>query len=74
MVYDPSDLEINEDVFNNKYWTPSEFENLQGEELPGNMPQTRGLGLQMRSKVDADHEADTVTRRSRTGFSGIAEQ
>ena len=32
------------------------------------MPQPRGLGFVMSAKVDADHAADTVTRRSRTGF------
>jgi hypothetical protein len=32
------------------------------------MPQPRGMGFTMRAKVDADHAADTVTRRSRIGF------
>jgi hypothetical protein len=32
------------------------------------MPEPRGMGFTMRAKVDADHAADTVTRRSRTGF------
>jgi len=32
------------------------------------MPQPRGFGFKIRAKVDADHAADTVTRRSRTGF------
>ena len=32
------------------------------------MPQPRGLGVQVRAKVDADHASDTVTRRSRTGI------
>ena len=32
------------------------------------MPQPRVLGFVLRSKVDADHAADTVTRRLRTGF------
>ncbi len=38
------------------------------EALPNNMPEPRGLGFIIRSKVDADHASDTVTRRSRTGF------
>ena len=33
-----------------------------------NMPEPRGLGFTVRAKVDADHAADTVTRRSMTGF------
>ena len=32
------------------------------------MPEPRGVGFTMRAKLDADHAADTVTRRSRTGF------
>ena len=31
------------------------------------MPQPLGLGFVLRSKVDADHAAETVTRRLRTG-------
>jgi hypothetical protein len=69
MVFDPSDPVIDESSFELKDWTSSEFGHLQGkEELPPNMPEPRGLGFTMRAKVDADHAADTVTRRSRTGF------
>ena len=32
------------------------------------MPEPRGHGFIMRTKVDADHVSDTVSRRSRTGF------
>ena len=32
------------------------------------MPEPRGLGFTVRVKVDVGHAADTVTRRSRTGF------
>ena len=32
------------------------------------MPETRGLGFTIRSKVDANHAVYTVTIRSRTGF------
>ena len=32
------------------------------------MPEPQGMGFIMRAKVDADHAADTVTRRSQTGF------
>jgi hypothetical protein len=47
----------------------SEFGHVDGQELlPPNAPEPRGLGFTMRSKVDADHAADTTTRRSRTGF------
>ena len=38
------------------------------EELPPNMPEPRGLGFMVRTKVDADHASYIVTRRSITGF------
>jgi hypothetical protein len=69
MVFDPSDPVIDASVFGQEDWTSSEFGHVAGEEeMPANMPQPRGLGFTMRAKVDADHAADTVTRRSRTGF------
>ncbi len=69
MVFDPSDPVIDDARFERKDWTSSEFGHIDGEEeLPPRMPQPRGQGFIMRAKVDADHAADTVTRRSRTGF------
>jgi hypothetical protein len=70
LVFDPSDPCIDEADFDLKDWTSSEFGHIQGiEELPPNMPQPRGLGFTIRAKVNADHAADTVTRRSRsTGY------
>ena len=69
LVYDPSDLVVNEHEFAQRDWTASEFGQLQGVEvMPTNMLEPQGMGCVMRAKVDADHTADTVTRRSRTGF------
>ena len=69
MVYDPSQPEINNAAFDRKDWTSSKFGHLQEiEELPPKMPEPCGIGLTMVAKVDADHTADTITRRSRTGF------
>ena len=69
MVYDPSQPEIDKAAFERKDWTLSEFGHLQGiEELPPKMPEPRGVGLIVVAKVDADHAANTITRRSRTGF------
>ena len=63
-VYDPSDPEIDESLFERKDWTSSEFGHVDGkEEMPPNMPEPRGMGFVMRAKVDADHAADTVTQR-----------
>jgi hypothetical protein len=59
----------NELAFDRQDWTSSEFSHLTGEEeKPANMPQPRGMGFVLQAKVDAAHAADTVTRRSRTGF------
>jgi hypothetical protein len=69
IVYDPSDPVIDEAQFDAKDWASSEFGHLDGEEeLPPNMPEPRGQGFVISSKVDADHASDSVTRRSRTGF------
>ena len=68
MVYGLSDQSIDEATFKRKDWNSIEFRHIQGEELPGNMPQLCCLGLFMRSKVDADHAVDTVTRIPRTSF------
>ena len=69
LVYDPSDPVIDKSKFQKDDWTSSEFGHVIGkQEMPPNMPEPRGLGFTISAKVDADHAADTVTRRSRTGF------
>ena len=69
LVNDPSDPVVEQDVFEPKDWTSSEFGSVQGkEEVPPNMPEPRGLGFEMCAKVDADHTLDMITRQSRTGF------
>jgi hypothetical protein len=69
LVFDPSDPVVDTSLFERRDWTTSEFGHVDGkEELPPKMPQPRGLGFVIRGKVDADHAADTVSRRSRTGF------
>ena len=68
LVYDPSDLVVEHDVFEQRDWTSSEFGIVQGkEEIPSTMPEPRGLGFIMHAKVDADHASDTITNHSRTG-------
>ena len=72
-MYEPSDPEINPTQFERRDWTSSKFEHVDGEEEPSlNMLEPCGMGFTMRDKVNADHVSDTVTRRSRTGFSGLS--
>ena len=69
MTYDPSDPVVEQDVFKQRDWASSEFGSVQGkEEIPSNMPESRGLGFIMRAKVNADHASDTMTRHSRTSL------
>lgn len=69
MVFDPTSPDIDENEFQVRDWTTSEFGHVQGqEELPPNAPPPRGFGFKTKAKVDADHASDSVSRRSRTGF------
>ena len=69
MGFDPSDHVIDESKYQKQDWTSSEFGHVIGkQEMPPNMPEPRGLCFTITAKVDADHAADTITRRSRTGF------
>ena len=69
LVYDLSDPVVEQDIFERRDFTSSEFGSVQGkEEIPSNMPELRGLGFIMRAKVNVDHASDTMTRHSRTGF------
>ena len=69
MVFYPSDPVIDESKYQRRDCTSSEFGHLPARRqvLP-NDPRPRGQGFTAKTKVDADHGADTVTRRSRTGF------
>ena len=53
----------NEVFSNEETGLPLSFSTVQGkEEVPPNMPEPRGLGLEMRVKVDVDHASDMITR------------
>ena len=55
MLFDTRDHVVDEAKYELKYWTPSDFGHVQGqEELAPNIPEPRGLGFVMRAKVDAD--------------------
>ena len=68
MVFDPSDPVIDEGLFECQDCASSEFGSDLKEVIPENIPTPRGMGFTMNAYVDADHAADTTTRRSRTGF------
>ena len=68
MVFDQSDPAIDKGNFQGKDWSTSVFGDELKELIPPNAPESRGQGMTMRCFVDADHAADTVTRKSRTGF------
>ena len=69
LIFDPTEPDIDMDKFQQQDWTTSEFGHVIGKEVvPSNCPQPRGQGFIMSAMVDADHAADSVSRRSRTGF------
>ena len=67
MVFDPTEPDIDKTQFPTEDWSASAYGECK-EELPSNMPESRGIGFTMRSFVDSDHAGDMITRRSRTGF------
>ena len=68
MVFDPSEPDLDMMLFERHDWASSEFGEHLTEEKPKNAPEPRGQAVTMSARVDADHAADTTTRRSRTGF------
>ena len=68
MVFDPTDPLIDSEAFERRDWASSKFGATLSEVPPGNMPQPQGMGFTMSAMVDADHAADTTSRKSRTGF------
>ena len=68
MVFDPSELEIDRSLFVRQDWAATVYGDSSKEELPANMPESRGQGFIMSAYVDSDHADDVATRRSRTGF------
>jgi len=67
MVFDPSDPEIDELLFQKEDWTNTVYGSCS-EDKPPNAKEPRGYGFKIRAYVDSDHAGDSVTRRSRTGF------
>ena len=67
MVFDPSYPDIDMENFEKHEWSKTVYD-CGPEDLPPNMPKSRGLGIIVSAYVDSYHAGDTVTRRSRTGF------
>ena len=69
LVFNPSDPMVDESAFERRDWASSEFGHLLEErkELPPIMPQPRGTRFIARAKIDDDHAAGAIDRRSITG-------
>ena len=67
MVFDPSEPDIDETVFQSEDWSHTVYDDAK-DEIATDTPHPRGLGFKIRAFVDADHAGNLVTRRSRTGF------
>ena len=67
LVLDPSEPDINLNLFQEEDWTHSQYGS-EKEDLPPNMPKPLGQGVKLVAYVDSDHAGDSITRRSRTGF------
>ena len=63
IVFDPSDPVVDENLFERRDWASSEWRPNLTDELPGNMPKPRVMGFVMNAYADADHAADTTTRK-----------
>ena len=71
MVFDPSQVEFDKHLLPNKDWGYSIYAQAASdsqEELLPDMPKPCGKGMEMRVYVDSEHAGETVTHRSRTGF------
>ena len=68
LVFDPTEPVIDENLFQRRDWSASEYGLKMQEVLPHNMPEPRGFGFTIRAFVDADYAGDSTTRYSRTGY------
>ena len=69
LIYDCGNPVIDEGQFGRRDWTSSEFGHVDGkEEIPPKIPEPRGQGVTICTKVNADHASDMVTRQSRTSL------
>ena len=67
MVFDPSVPNFDADKFQRQDWSQTVYGDAPPDRPP-NISKPRGQGFIVSAYVDSDHNSDTVTRRSRTGF------
>ncbi|MHA7927589.1 MAG: Ty1/Copia family ribonuclease HI, partial [Marinobacter sp.] len=69
VVFDPRTIDLDEQAFaHTKVSDWSEFYGDVAEELPPDMPEPLGNGIDLTCFVDSDHAGNVVTRRSHTGI------
>ena len=66
LAFDPEHPQIDERRFQKYDWY--DFYRDAKEAIPGDMPKPRGNSMSTHCFVDANHEGNTVTRRSQTGI------
>ena len=71
-MLDPSVPDMGMSDFERQDWNTSKFAHLlerdEESERPSHLPTLIGTGFEIRRKSDANHAADVVARRSRTGL------
>ena len=69
-MFDPCNTLVATGEFDHRDWESSGFRHVlkEGVELQGSVTQPRRIGFATRTKVDADHTCDAVTRRSSTSY------
>ena len=68
MVFGPSNPGVESALFPKQDWSNTKFDQDEKEDIPKDMPESRGSGFAIRAYVDAEHAGDCMTRRSRTYF------
>lgn len=68
MEFVSSNPVVDASLFPHQDWSNTEFGAGSKEEVPEDMPETRGFGFVIRAYDHSDHDSDWMTRRSRSGF------
>ena len=70
LVFDPINPEVDSSELEFRYWTSSKFGHAMKKvvDLLASTRQPKEIGFATRPKVDANHEPNTVSRRSSASF------